>query len=72
LRHATGNEVEIPWRRAVAEAWRQPAKLSSNPQLRLGRPTPAPPELNHVEPPNLRIVLTPIHKENPDHQDLRG
>ena len=29
MRHANSNEGEIPWRRAVAEAWRQPAKLSS-------------------------------------------
>jgi hypothetical protein len=29
LRQANSSELEIPWRRAVAEAWRQPAKLSS-------------------------------------------
>jgi uncharacterized protein (DUF4415 family) len=34
-------------------------------QLRLGRPTTAPAEFDHLEPLNLRTVLMPIHKDTP-------
>jgi hypothetical protein len=39
--------------------------LLDDPQLRIGRPTTAPPEFDHLEPLNLRIVLMPIHKDTP-------
>ena len=49
-------------RRGLAPAGKA---LLDDPQLRLGRPPPAPPELHHLEPLNLRTVLTPIHKDSP-------
>jgi hypothetical protein len=39
--------------------------LLDDPQLRLGRPTTAPAELDHLEPLPLRTVLVPIHQDTP-------
>ena len=63
LRQANSSELDIPWRRAVAEAWRQPAKLSST-LLRLRRPTTSPAEFDHLELLNLRTISMPIHKDS--------
>ena len=65
LRQANSNEVEIPCRRAVADARRQPAKLSSTIRSFASLVQTAPPEFHHLEPLNLPTVLTPIHKDSP-------